>query len=84
MHALAVGHGPVSRLVNAAIKALTPQGARRQLLEMARRRIVYSGPPAVDEQLTAELRQRFRPEVEALSDYLSRDLVTLWGYDRVA
>ena len=30
-----------------------------------------------------ELRQRFRPEVEALSDYLGRDLVTFWGYDEL-
>ena len=30
-----------------------------------------------------ELRRRFRGEVEALSEYLDRDLVTLWGYDNV-
>ena len=30
-----------------------------------------------------ELRLRFKPEVEALSDYLGRDLVSLWGYDRL-
>ena len=23
------------------------------------------------------------PEVEAVSEYLQRDLVTLWGYDRL-
>jgi len=28
-----------------------------------------------------ELRLRFRGEVEALSEHLDRDLVTLWGYD---
>jgi len=28
-----------------------------------------------------ELRKRFKPEVEALSDYLGRDLVAQWGYD---
>jgi len=27
----------------------------------------------------AELRRRFKEEVEALSEYLGRDLVTLWG-----
>jgi hypothetical protein len=31
----------------------------------------------------AELRRRFRGEVEALGEYLGRDLVSLWGYDRV-
>ena len=30
-----------------------------------------------------ELRRRFEAEVHALSDYLGRDLVTLWGYDRI-
>jgi hypothetical protein len=29
-----------------------------------------------------ELRHRFKPEVVALSEYLQRDLVSLWGYDR--
>ena len=28
-----------------------------------------------------ELRRRFKPEVAALSEYLDRDLVGLWGYD---
>ena len=31
----------------------------------------------------AELRRRFKPEVVALSEHLGRDLVTLWGYDRI-
>ena len=30
-----------------------------------------------------ELRRRYRPEVVALSEYLGRDLVSLWGYDRL-
>jgi hypothetical protein len=30
-----------------------------------------------------ELRRRFKPDVEAVSEYLGRDLVTLWGYDRI-
>ena len=38
-------------------------------------------PEAPDEQLMGELRARFKPEVVALSEYLDRDLVTLWGYD---
>ena len=38
---------------------------------------------ARDERLVEELRRRYKPEVEALSDYLGRDLVALWGYDDV-
>jgi hypothetical protein len=30
-----------------------------------------------------ELRRRYRDEVLALSDYLDRDLVSLWGYDEL-
>jgi hypothetical protein len=37
--------------------------------------------PAADEDFMLELRRRFKPEVEALSEYLDRDLVTFWGYD---
>jgi hypothetical protein len=32
----------------------------------------------------AELRSRFKGEVEALSEYLDRDLVAQWGYEDVA
>ena len=35
------------------------------------------------EDLMLELRRRFKAEVEALSEYLDRDLVALWGYDKV-
>jgi hypothetical protein len=31
-----------------------------------------------------ELRQRYRSEVEAVSEYLDRDLVSFWGYDELA
>jgi hypothetical protein len=31
----------------------------------------------------AELRQCLKPEVVALSEYLDRDLVGLWGYDKL-
>ena len=31
-----------------------------------------------------ELRRRFSSEVSALSEYLGRDLVSLWGYDGLA
>ncbi len=34
----------------------------------------------VNEQLTLELRRRFKGEVCALADYMERDLVSEWGY----
>ncbi len=81
VHAVAVGGGPASRALKSGLKALTPQGPRRRLLRTVRSRIVYREPSAADEQLMAELRVRFKSEVEALSEYLDRDLIALWGYD---
>ena len=40
-------------------------------------------PPAPDERFMLELRRRFKGEVVALSEYLDRDLVGLWGYDGI-
>lgn len=83
VHAVSVGRGALSSPVRAALKALTPQGLRRDLLRFTRRRIVSREPPPPDEEFFSELRRRFKPEVVAISEYLGRDLVTLWGYDRV-
>ena len=70
---------PVARTVN----ALIPRPLRGHASELIWRRVVYSIPPPPDEELLLELRRRFKPEVVALSDYLGRDLVTLWGYDSI-
>jgi len=83
MHALSVGRGPVSRGAKETVKTLTPRGLRRQALYAAQRRIVFAEPRPADERLMSELRSRYRPEVLALSEYIGRDLVTLWGYGSV-
>jgi hypothetical protein len=72
-----------ARVAKVAIKSITSRGQRRAAVKMLRRRVVLGEPPPVDEALMSELRVRFKPEVIALSDYLERDLVALWGYDRV-
>jgi hypothetical protein len=72
-----------SRAAKAAIKAFTWRGLRRDAVKTVRRRVVLGELPPADERFMAELRRRFKPEVVALSEYLGRDLVTLWGYDRV-
>jgi Sulfotransferase family len=71
--------GPVAR----AASMLVPRRLRDTALETAWRRIVYTQPGAPDDELMQDLRRRFKGEVVALSDYLGRDLVTLWGYDNV-
>jgi hypothetical protein len=84
VHAVSVGHGPISRAVKASLKAAMPRGVRQSALQAAQQRLVFDSPPPPDERLMAELRRRFAPEVVALSEYLERDLVSLWGYDRLA
>jgi hypothetical protein len=81
VYSISVGRGPLSRAGKAVVKALTPQRPRRELLRLTQRRIVHADPPPPDESVMLELRRRFRPEVESLSEYLERDLVSLWGYD---
>jgi hypothetical protein len=80
VHAVAVGRGPVTRRINAALATL-PERPRKRALR-ALRKVMWGAPPATDERLMADLRGRFRPEVVALSDYLNRDLLSLWGYEQ--
>jgi hypothetical protein len=84
VHAVSVGVGPTSRAVKSAIKGVTPAGVRRRALRTAQQRVVVGRPAPADERLMAELRERYRGEVAALSDYLDRDLLSEWGYDERA
>jgi hypothetical protein len=73
------GGGPLARRARRALRALTGE-RQRAALQGLRRRLLLSEPPAPDERVMDELRRRFKPEVEALSGYIGRDLVTAWGY----
>lgn len=83
VRAVSVGRGPLSRAVKASVKALTPGQLPRRALYATQRNVIYGDPPPPDESFMRELRRRFTPEVVALSEYLDRDLITLWGYDSV-
>jgi hypothetical protein len=83
VHALSVGRGPISLALKGAIKALTPQNLRRSARDAVQSRIVFAAPRAPDTELMSALRSRYKPEVVALSEYLGRDLVALWGYGDV-
>lgn len=83
VHAVSVGQGRAARAVKAPLIALVPRGLRRATMRTIRRRMLFDSPPPPDEALMLELRRRFKGEVLALSDYLARDLVALWGYDRL-
>jgi hypothetical protein len=81
LFALRSGHGPVSGGIKATLKTLTPKRTQRKLVRTVQRNIVYSAAPPLPRSLTLELRRRFKPEVVALSEYLDRDMVGMWGYD---
>ncbi|HUA74477.1 MAG TPA: sulfotransferase [Solirubrobacteraceae bacterium] len=72
--------GPLVR----GIDAVAPRRLRSEALSAAFRRVAYEQPKPADEELALQLRRRFKGEVEAASDYLGRDLVALWGYDRIS
>jgi hypothetical protein len=80
---VSAGRGPVMRAVKAPVKTLMPARVRRGALGLARRRLLYGEPRPPDAALTLQLRRRFKDEVVALSEYLGRDLVNLWGYDGI-
>jgi hypothetical protein len=84
VHAVSVGRGPVSRVVKSGVKALTPKQVRGEALRMTQRHVVHGSPRPPDDALMLELRRRYKGEVVALSEYLGRDLVSLWGYDDIA
>jgi len=77
------GKSPWARTVNTALKSLTSERVRTKTLPSLRRRLVYGEPQAADERFALELRRRFKDEVVALSEYLDRDLVGLWGYEEL-
>jgi hypothetical protein len=80
---LTQGRSPLARTSRTMIKALTWRGARHAAFRMLRSRGVFRDVPPLDADLALALRRRYKHEVVALSDYLDRDLVTLWGYDAI-
>jgi hypothetical protein len=83
LHAVASGEGPIPRAMRATVKRLAPRRMNVHSAVALRDRVLYAKPKPPDERLMVELRRRFKPEVVALSEHLDRDLVTLWGYDRI-
>jgi hypothetical protein len=83
MYSVSHARSPLSRATRAALKLLTTRRLRHAAIGAARRRLVMTEAPEPDERLMLELRRRFKPEVEAVSQYLGRDLVQLWGYDHL-
>jgi hypothetical protein len=81
--AVDMGRTPAARVVKSTVKTLAPPPVRRRMRGMVRG-VLFGAPKPADEELMLELRHRFKPEVEALGDYLGRDLVAQWGYRGIA
>jgi hypothetical protein len=82
LHQVRAGRGAGASGVHRAIKAVVPRGIRQGAAERVQASL-HTAPPPPDEALMAELRVRLKPQVEALSEHLGRDLVSLWGYQQV-
>jgi len=79
-HSVVVGHGPISRAAKATARAVTPEDWRKRAFIKTKRTLLFTEPEPADPQFMAELRERYRDDVRALSEMLGRDLLTLWGY----
>jgi hypothetical protein len=66
-----------------AFSKLVPAPVRGEAFRARWRRLVYTPAAKPPDDFLAALRRRFKPEVEAVSDYLGRDLVSLWRYDQL-
>jgi hypothetical protein len=69
--------------VSRAVDAITPKALRGDAVEDLLRRVIFAVPPPADERLTLELRRRFTPDVVAFGEYLGRDMIHEWGYERI-
>ena len=56
---------------------------RQRAIHATRRKFVFGELTVPDERFMTQLRRRCKPEVQALSEYLGRDLVSYWGYDQL-
>jgi hypothetical protein len=66
-----------------AVNAVLPSSWHSERLRRAWVKAVYGPPEVPDPAFMDELRRRFKPEVESFGSYIGRDLISLWGYDRL-
>jgi hypothetical protein len=84
LHSLSVGSGATTRILKRGVKAVTPQPLRQRALHAAQNRLALGAPQPADAEVMDSLRRQYKPEVEALSTHLGRDLVAEWGYSDIA
>jgi hypothetical protein len=67
-----------------AYDKVAPTRLRSEAIAAGMRRVAYEPQAPADDALALELRRRFKGEVQAASEHLGRDLIALWGYDRIS
>jgi hypothetical protein len=82
-NAISVGRTPATSVLKRGVQAMVPAPLLQRAMLAARRTVINERPPPADRELIEELRRRFKPEVTAVSEYLGRDLVKLWGYEQL-
>ncbi len=83
LNVISVGRGPVSRSAKSMLKKVSSHRLRRAAIGATQRHLVNGRPSPPEEELMVSLRRRFKDEVVAAGEYLDRDLVSLWGYDKL-
>ncbi|HTZ86905.1 MAG TPA: sulfotransferase [Solirubrobacteraceae bacterium] len=78
---LYMGKGLAGKL-KPAVKAVTSPAMRKRLLK-AQAHAQRQETQAPDERYMASLRRKYKDDAAALSDYLGRDLIQLWGYSEL-
>jgi hypothetical protein len=81
LYQLSSAAGIASRKLRGGARGGVSANGAANPLRSAWRRALYTQPAPPDAAFMLELRRRFKGEVQALSEYLGRDLVGEWGYD---
>jgi hypothetical protein len=66
------------------VRAILPRKLRRRAIAAAYDRLAFEKPGPIDPELSAAIRAKAAPHVEALGRRLGRDLLGEWGYRQVA
>jgi hypothetical protein len=77
------GREPGFATVRRMLDAVATDRVRETVMPRLRRKLLWEDAPPPDEELMREIRERYKGEVQAASEYLGRDLVSLWGYDKL-
>ncbi|NJR45510.1 MAG: hypothetical protein HC775_06760 [Hyellaceae cyanobacterium CSU_1_1] len=64
------------------IKLIIPQqNFRRRIMSSLNQNVIFASTEPISPKFKNELKQAFKQEVISLSEFIDRDLVTLWGYE---